>query len=515
MANTPAQAISVAKQMISNGVVYAYGFKYETITKAKVESLASQYPSVYTASIKNLVLGKVGKTGIDCSGYVCRAFGLSNIGSSQLMAKMTNQYKVSDASKIKNGMIIWRQGHIALLEVDETGIPWVLEAKGTSYDLCRTLYSTRGRDFTYYGELSGIDYSEARTVNETSFQTSSIRDIIDISHHNTLNFSKVSAEYQDIIIRVGYRSYSTGALTLDSKFLEHSKSAIENGMNMGFYIWDQSINEQEAIEQADWIIGLIKPLPVSYPIFIDSEYYNSSRKGRADKLTKDQRTKNIVAFCERIKELGYIPGVYASNSWFTSQLDFSKLSIYEIWCARYSSSSPTISKYDIWQYGSKVISGSSAAIDINHIYKDYPKLINSSLNTQPTTPSAAKYYCTVTASTLNVRNKPNTITGKVVDTIQKNSKVNIYSLQNNWARISSSAEKYCSYKYLTPTIGKVTNCQKLNCRKTPTTGAVSFVLSQNDKINILNQDEETKWYYIEFNGKSGYVSNKYISIEGS
>lgn len=513
MSSTPEQAVAIAKQMIGAGVVYVYGFKYETVTKAKIESLSAQYPSVYTSSIKNMAVNKIGKTAVDCSGFVCKAFAISNIGSSQLMAKMIHKYKVSDTSNILNGMLIWRNGHIGLIEVDENGIAWVLEAKGTAYDLCRTLYSSRGKDFTYYGELSGIDYTNAKKIGETSTQ-SIIRDIIDISHHNTITFSQIATKYKDVIIRVGYRSYSTGTLTLDTKFVEHAKGAIENGMNLGFYMWDQSINENEAIEQADWIVGLIKALPVSYPIYLDQEYYNTSQQGRADKLSKDQRTKNAIAFCERIKQLGYTPGIYASNSWLTSMVDYDRLKQYEIWCARYSSNPPTISSYGIWQYGSANVPGSNAAIDVNHLYKDYPKILSVASGPSILSPVPEKLYCTVTANTLNVRNKPNTITGKVIGTLKRDSRVNIYSLENTWAKISDSEEKYCSYNYLKPSSGKVVNCQKLNCRNAPVTGMVSYVLSVNDSVEILNQDLSTGWYYINHNGQPGYASNNYIAIEG-
>lgn len=93
-------------------------------------------------------------------------------------------------------------------------------------------------------------------------------------------------------------------------------------MNLGFYIYDQSINETEARQQADWLCEQIRPFPASYPIFIDSEYSNPNKNGRADNITKEQRTKNIVAFCERIRELGCIPGVYASDNWFKTMLIF-------------------------------------------------------------------------------------------------------------------------------------------------------------------------------------------------
>lgn len=506
MANSITNAIEIAKKMISDGVVYVYGYKYETVTVSKVNQLAAMYPSVFTHSIKSQALKKVGKIGIDCSGFVCRAFGISHIGSSQLKSKMSHLYKASDSTNILNGMIIWRQGHIGIIEVDENGEAWVLEAKGTAYDLVRTKYSTRGNSFTYYGELSGIDYSNARKIGTSSSVTSNppkvIREVIDISHHNTINLVQTASKYKDVIIRVGYRASATGVLTLDKKFVSHAEDAIKNGFRLGFYIWDQSMNEAEAMEQADWMVGLIKPLPTTYPVYIDSEYANSNHSGRADNISKAQRTKNIIAFCERIKSHGYIPGVYASDSWFKSMVDFEQLKKYEIWCARYSSNSPTISRYDMWQYGSAHIPGSVNPIDVNYLYKDY-----SGGDTTPSIPDTI-FYNTVTASSLNVRNSPST-SGRVVDVIHVGNKINIYDLQSGWCKISETEDKWCSYKYIQSKKGTVANCNKLNCRQSPINGNVSFVLSSGNKVNILRQDE-SGWFYIEYNGKTGYVSNKYI-----
>lgn len=507
MPNSITTAISIAKKMITDGVVYVYGYKYEPVTASKVNTLAAMYPKVFTPSIKKMALAKVGKIGIDCSGFVCKAFGISHIGSSQLKDKMVHTYKVSDSSKIMNGMIIWRNGHIGLLEVDEAGETWVLEAKGTAYDLVRTKYSTRGKSFTYYGELAGIDYSNARKIGNSSSSTPPpnrvIREVIDISHHNTITLSQTAAKYKDVIIRVGYRASTSGILTLDKKFLAHAQDAINNGFRTGFYIWDQSLNEAEAREQADWMVGLIKPLPVSYPLYIDSEYANQKHTGRADGISKEQRTKNIVAFCKRIKELGYTPGIYASDSWFKSMVDFNQLKNFDIWCARYSTNAPTISKYEMWQYGSTNVPGSKNPIDINKLYKAYGS------NTTPSIPDAT-FFNIVTASSLNVRNKPSTL-GNIVDVIHVGNKLNIYELQGNWCKISKTEDKWCSYKYIRPTNGIVTNCSNLNCRQSPVTGKIAFVLSSGDQMHVMGQDS-SGWYFIEYGGKTGYVSNKYVKI---
>lgn len=63
------------------------------------------------------------------------------------------------------------------------------------------------------------------------------------------------------------------------------------------------------------------------------------------------------------------------------------------------------------------------------------------------------------------------------------------------------------------TLGKVSNCTKLNMRKEPKvlTGNIITVLSANDEVRILNK--KNGWYKIQTKDNLvGYVSNKYITI---
>lgn len=331
---------------------------------------------------------------------------------------------------------------------------------------------------------------------------SCILEFIDISHHNTINLSQTATKYKDVIIRAGYRSSTSGKIELDKKFLEHTQAAIANSMKYGFYIFDQSINETEAIQEADFMADLIAPLMPTHPLFIDSEYANKNHTGRADNISKEQRTKNLVAYCKRLQERGFTPGIYASENWFQTMVDFNQLKQFPIWCARYSENKPRISEYDAWQYGSAYVPGSSSPIDVNRLYTNW----NENLLVAET------YFCKVIASILNVRNKPNK-TGDDIGDLKNGTGINIYQMRNGWCKISENSERWCSYKYIKPTVGVVSNCNKLTCRQSPgKTGKAVFYLSAENQVNILRQDEVTQWYFIEHQGKTGYVSNKYITI---
>lgn len=200
-------------------------------------------------------------------------------------------------------------------------------------------------------------------------------EVLDLSTYNTVtNYSSIGNNIDGVIIRAGYRGYgSSGTLTTDKKFEAHY-SGLNGKTKMGVYWLSQAITTSEAVAEANYVYNLIKNKTIHFPVYLDSEWANSSHTGRADSLSKAARTSITIAFCERIKELGYRAGVYASDSWFVSNLDWTQLSAngYSLWVARYSSSPPkNVSKYDAWQYTSSgSISGVSGNVDLSHFYVD-------------------------------------------------------------------------------------------------------------------------------------------------
>lgn len=194
---------------------------------------------------------------------------------------------------------------------------------------------------------------------------------IDVSRYQQkVDWNKVKqAGASFVIIRIGYRGYETGALVLDSMFESHLAGAKAAGLKTGVYIFSQAINEDEAREEAFACAYVLNGRSLDYPVYFDSEYSTSAHTGRADNLSKAERTACAVAFCEELKKYGYEPGVYASTSWFQNHLDLSALQGYRIWNAHYGVSAPSID-CDMWQ-GSCTgqLSGvSSSGVDLNISY---------------------------------------------------------------------------------------------------------------------------------------------------
>ena len=171
-----------------------------------------------------------------------------------------------------------------------------------------------------------------------------------------------------VIIRCGYRGSSQGKLIVDPKFEANIKGASAAGLKVGVYFFTQAINNSEAVDEASFVLELVKNYKISYPIFLDVE----SSGGRADGIDRATRTAVCKTFCETIQNYGYTAGIYANKSWFTNKIDAGQLSAYKIWLAQYATQPSYSGRYDLWQYQSTGrVSGISGNVDMNWSYLGY------------------------------------------------------------------------------------------------------------------------------------------------
>lgn len=195
---------------------------------------------------------------------------------------------------------------------------------------------------------------------------------IDVSTFNgTIDWDKVAKSgVSYAIIRCGLRGSTEGKLYEDAKFATNIKNATNAGIKVGLYFFTQAISESEAVEEASLALSLAENYKVSYPIFLDVE---SATNGRANNLSKEARTNIISAFCKTITNGGYKAGVYANKTWFTNNIDTSKLTSYAIWLAQYAASPTyTATRYDVWQYTSEgKLNGISGNVDLDLSYLGY------------------------------------------------------------------------------------------------------------------------------------------------
>lgn len=235
--------------------------------------------------------------------------------------------------------------------------------------------------------------------------------VLDVSKFNPIqDYAAAAADDLDgVIMRIGYRGYgSSGSLNTDDLFTTHYNGFHGKGVKLGFYWFTQAISEAEAVEEANYAHSLLQGKQVDFPVYIDSEYSNTSHDGRADGLSASARTDYLIAFCDRMIELGYRAGVYASDAWFVSNLELSRIQAkdYSLWVARYSSNPPEkVSSYDGWQYTSSgTIAGYDNRVDLSHFYTDVAGWGGGST---PTGKDISTMNFTLTPTEVNYHGGPN------------------------------------------------------------------------------------------------------------
>ena len=172
-------------------------------------------------------------------------------------------------------------------------------------------------------------------------------------------------------IRLCYRGYTEGSLVRDVYFDRNVQGAIENGIGVGVYFVTQAITVEEAKEEARYVLENIKYYDVTWPLVYDIEGH-SSTEARANKISLEKNTEQIVAFCETIKEAGYTPMVYSNTKWFVSKIDMSQIKDYDIWYAYYKDSVYFPYNFQIWQHScTGRVNGISGDVDLNISFVNY------------------------------------------------------------------------------------------------------------------------------------------------
>ncbi len=198
-------------------------------------------------------------------------------------------------------------------------------------------------------------------------------------HQGTIDWASVKQSgVEFVILRAAVRGYgSSGNLMTDSQIAANIEGALSQNIDVGIYVFSQAVTTEEAVEEAERALDIIKGYDIKLPVCFDSEYSGApNRTGRADGLTKAERTSLAIAFCETVRNAGYKPGVYASKSFFYNNLGYAAFQSrgYEIWLAHHISSVTDFKyPYNIWQYTSKGSIGGvqSEYADLDIAYYDY------------------------------------------------------------------------------------------------------------------------------------------------
>lgn len=224
-----------------------------------------------------------------------------------------------------------------------------------------------------YDNFIKQDNEEIVYVDDTQ-EVHSVKGIDVSRHQGKIDWKKVSGDgVSYAFIRTGYRGNTEGRLVEDENFKDNIKGAVNNGIEVGVYFYTQAVTEEEAVEEAEFVIDKIKDYDVTYPVVLDLEEVTSNTARTSD-MTKEEYTKAAIAFCETIKAAGYTPMIYGNLKTFMIMLDMEQIEAYDKWFAYYEAPVYFPYEFTIWQYSSKgSIAGIETDVDMNVCMKDYGK----------------------------------------------------------------------------------------------------------------------------------------------
>ncbi len=207
-------------------------------------------------------------------------------------------------------------------------------------------------------------YVDGKQVSFVGADISKFQDYVDF-----VKLKKAGVDY--VMLRVGFRGYSSGQLVLDDYFLDNVKRAGDAGLKIGVYFFSQAVTEAEAVEEANMVLEYIKDYEITYPVAFDMEGI-SNDTARIDSLSKTDKTKIAKAFLDTIKNAGYKPMIYGNKEWLLKQIDLSKLTAYDVWLSQMTDVPDYPYKFSMWQYSNDTtIDGIAGYADLNISFIDY------------------------------------------------------------------------------------------------------------------------------------------------
>lgn len=229
--------------------------------------------------------------------------------------------------------------------------------------------------------------SQVSKVKGQDFETEALDIGIDVSYfQGHIDWSKVKEDGVNFaIIRIGNRNTVSGEVEEDPTARYNLQEAAAQGIPVGAYFFSSAINEEEIIEEVEFVKEIIDDYPITYPVVYNCENFQSE-DSRQYELTIDERSNLADDFLREIENAGYVGMFYAnkyelqsSALWNTHMLELK----YRIWVAHYIEEAPdTLSHqadyqdpYAMWQYTNQgSVSGIKGYVDMNVAYFGYSQI---------------------------------------------------------------------------------------------------------------------------------------------
>lgn len=192
---------------------------------------------------------------------------------------------------------------------------------------------------------------------------------IDVSsHQHEIDWQAVAADGVEFaLIRAGYRGSTEGLVYLDEHYYTNIEGAQNAGLMVGVYFFSQALTEEEAVEEAEFLLTHLEGRELEYPVVYDFEPVTTEVPGRANDISQEQATRNAQAFCDCIEAAGYTTMLYGNKKDIARYYDPSLVEVSEVWVAEYGALFPSGQfDFSMWQYSSTAqVAGISVNVDMN------------------------------------------------------------------------------------------------------------------------------------------------------
>ena len=230
-----------------------------------------------------------------------------------------------------------RDPHAGMAEVHNgNALVWVYPWKGAEVN------TLAAEDFYTPDDGSLVSYTgDAVTAQQG----------VDVSYfQGEIDWEAVKADGVDFaMIRAGYRGYTDGFINMDQNFAQNAQGALDAGLEIGLYFFSQATSENEAVEEAKWLVQAAARFDVTLPLMFDWETIGEA-SARTDGVLGTQMTAFAQAFCSEIRAAGYTPGVYFNRWQGCYDYDLGKLSGAELWLTADDVADEWYYAHTYWQY---------------------------------------------------------------------------------------------------------------------------------------------------------------------
>lgn len=209
-------------------------------------------------------------------------------------------------------------------------------------------------EFDYAGDyLTCVNAKSMLGIDVSSFQ-------------KEIDWEKVAdAGIQFVMIRVGFRGYGEKGSLIEDKYAQANyQGAKEAGLKVGGYFFSQAISEEEAEEEAEYVLDLTKDWEMDMPFGFDWECHTEEyRTAGVDARLLTDCTK---AFCETMTARGQDVMIYVNQKDSPKELFWDEVAGYGMWLGQYGEHLEDTSNVAMWQYTNEgTVPGISGNVDIN------------------------------------------------------------------------------------------------------------------------------------------------------